>query len=80
MPDRRIHGDIPRTGRLDLSFFVGADGRVESSTIVATGFDGYPARSALIRELAGTRFIPGSFEGCAVRVRTAMSYSTSVRR
>jgi hypothetical protein len=80
IPNARLHGELPRVGRLDLRFVVGANGRVERESMVATGFVGYPSRDALIREVSGIRFIPGSFEQCAVRIETRILFTVGPRQ
>jgi hypothetical protein len=68
---------MPRTGRLELSFFVSADGRVEPATMVAKGFEGLRIREEIIKEVLASPFLPAVLENCAVRAASKISMGAS---
>jgi len=77
LADPRRFSPMPR-GTLDITFDVTPYGQVDRSTLRALGMESWADRARYLREISDTPFLPGSVEGCAVRVRTRITMTSGV--
>ncbi len=64
-------------GKMELSYMVGADGRVESQSVVIGSTDSESLVPAYTRVLLGCEYQPGRIAGEPVRTQFSVTYTDS---
>jgi hypothetical protein len=79
LADPRRFSPMPR-GTLDVTFDVTPYGQVDRSSLRALGMESWGDRARYLREMSDVQYEPGSYEGCAVRVRTRITITSNSTR
>ena len=80
VPKRRFTPSIrfaqPGNGAMEATVIIEPDGRVTTGPIRASGDHGQREEAELQQGLTAWRFVPATLDGCSVRYRTSLHFTT----